>query len=206
MLLRNQDHFGLDHAGVAHHAAAGLDDGFGNGIAEMLGKAIVNGIGIGSRARNRLEVFGRKAAAEVDHGQRDAVARQAVENALGFGQRRVPGPKAGLLRAHMERNAVSLEAKRMGVQQHLGCHVGVAAELAAQRPFGSRAIGEDAAEHPRTRSGARNLFDFLDTIHREHGNAKLMRPGNVALFLDGVAVGDALRRGPGGQRHFNFSN
>ena len=82
----------------------------------------------------------------------------------------------------------------------------IAAELAAQRPFGSSAIGEDAAEYPGAGCCARNFFNFFDAIHREHRNAKLMRPGNVALFLDGVAIGDPLRRGPGGQRHLDFGN
>ena len=96
---------------------------------------------------------------------------------FGFSQRRIPGAKAGLLRAHMEGNAIGLEAQRMGVQQHFGRHVRVTAELAAQRPFGPGAIGEDAAEHPRTRCGARNLFDFFNAIDREHRNAVADGPG-----------------------------
>ena len=125
---------------------------------------------------------------------------------LASAERRVPGPKAGLLRAHMEGNAIGLEAQRMGMQQHFGRHFRVAAELAAQRPFGPGAIGEDAAEYPRCRCGAPNFFDFFNAIDREHRNAKLMRPGDVALFLDGIAKGNPLRRGAGGQRHLDFGN
>ena len=33
-----------------------------------------------------------------------------------------------------------------------------------------------------------------------------MGAGDVALLLDGVAEGDALRRGAGGQRHLDFGN
>ena len=33
-----------------------------------------------------------------------------------------------------------------------------------------------------------------------------MRPGNVALFLDGITKGNPLRRGACGQRHLDFSN
>ena len=37
-------------------------------------------------------------------------------------------------------------------------------------------------------------------------HAKLMRPGNVALFLDGIAEGDAGWRRTGVERHLDFGN
>ena len=52
----------------------------------------------------------------------------------------------------------------------------------------------DAADHPAAGGGARDLFDLGFAIHGEQCHAEQKRFGDLALFLDGVAVGDAVRR------------
>ena len=46
----------------------------------------------------------------------------------------------------------------MGVLEHVRGHLGHAAELARQRPFGAGAVAEDAAEHLARPGAARAIF------------------------------------------------
>ena len=53
----------------------------------------------------------------------------------------------------------------------------------------------DAADHPAAGSGARHLLDLGLAVHGEQRDAELEGYRDLALLLDGVAIGDALRRG-----------
>ena len=88
--------------------------------------------------------------------------------------------------------------------EDFGRHFGFAAEFAAQRPFGTGTIAQDAAEHARSRGRACNLFGFFEGIDGEQAHTQRKRGFDVALFLDGGAVGDAVCRCAGGQRHADF--
>ena len=94
----------------------------------------------------------------------------------------------------MERDAIGLEAEPMGVLQHVRGHLGLAAELARQRPFGAGAVAQDAAEHLRAGRGAGDLLDLGLAVDREQADAEREGARDVALLLDGVAEGDAVRR------------
>ena len=128
------------------------------------------------------------------------------EDALGVGERAIPGVEVGLLRADMEGDAIGVEAERLGMAQHVDGHRGHAAELARQRPFGALAIGQDAAEHARAGGGAGDLLDFLDAVDGEEPDAEREGARDVALLLDRVAEGDALGRRAGSQRHLDFGD
>src|SRR4029079_1971947 len=71
---------------------------------------------------------------------------------------------------------------------------------------GAVAIGQDAAKHARTGRGAGDLLDFLDGIDGIERDAELMGARDIALLLDRVAVGDAVGRGTGGERHFDLGH
>ena len=58
----------------------------------------------------------------------------------------------------------------------------------------------DAADHPAAGRGARDLLHLGLAIHGEQRDAEREGGGDLALFLDGVAVGDAVGRGAGGER------
>ena len=94
----------------------------------------------------------------------------------------------------------------MGVDENVDGHLRDAAELARQRPFGTFAIGQHAAEHAGARSGTGNLLDFLVAVDGKERDAERMRTGDVALLLDGVAEGDAVRGRTGVERHFDFGD
>ena len=83
---------------------------------------------------------------------------------------------------------------------------GLAAELARQRPFGADAVGQDAAEHACAGRGAGDLLDLRHAVDREEAHAERMGAGDVALLLDGVAVGDAVGRGAGRQHHLDLGD
>ena len=57
----------------------------------------------------------------------------------------------------------------------------------------------DAADHPAAGRGARDLLHLGLAIDGEQGHAEPEGGGDLALFLDGVAVGDAVGRGAGGE-------
>ena len=94
----------------------------------------------------------------------------------------------------------------MGVLEHGDGELRRAAEFPRQRPFGAVIGAEDAAEDLAARGGARDLLDLLAAVDREEADAALEGGGDVALLLDGVAVGDALGGGAGGERHVDLGN
>ena len=99
-----------------------------------------------------------------------------------------------------------LEAEAQRMFEHIHGHAGLAAELARQRPFGADAIGEDAAEHLGAGGGAGDLFHFGLAVDRVEADAEREGAGDIPLLLDGVAVGDAVGRGAGGQRHLDLGD
>ena len=104
-----------------------------------------------------------------------------------------------LLRADMERDAVRHQPALVRELQDIGGIVRLAAELARQRPFGAGAVAMDAADHPAAGSSARHLLDLGLAVDGEQRDAELERGRDLALLLDGVAVGDAVGRGAGGE-------
>ena len=72
------------------------------------------------------------------------------------------GFRVALLRADVERHPVGLEPEPVGVLEHVDRHLGHAAELPRQRPFGAGAVAQDAAEHldvlGPARAAARAIF------------------------------------------------
>ena len=94
----------------------------------------------------------------------------------------------------MEREAMRDEPEPMRVLEHTRGHLRRAAEFARQRPFGARAVAQDAAEHFRARRGARDLLDLRLAIDREQPHAEREGARDVALLLDRVAEADAVRR------------
>ena len=84
--------------------------------------------------------------------------------------------------------------------------VRLAAELARERPFRAGAVAMDAADHAATGRGARDLLDLGLAIDREQRDAEPVRGGDLALFLDRVAVGDAIRRAAGREHHFGLGH
>src|SRR5690606_25784238 len=79
-------------------------------------------------------------------------------------------------------------------------------ELARKRPFGAVAGAQDAAEYLRAGRGAGDLVDLLGGIDGEEADAARKGGGNVALLLDRVAIGDAVGRGAGGERHVDLGD
>ena len=104
----------------------------------------------------------------------------------------------------MERDAARLQSETPGEVEHLDRHLRIATELARQRPFGAGAIIEDAAEHLGAGGGAGDLLDFGGAVDREQANTEREGARDITLLLDRVAIGDAVRRCTGGQRHFDF--
>ena len=109
-----------------------------------------------------------------------------------------------LLRTDMERHAVGLEAGPKRVLQDVHGHAGLAAELARQRPFGTGAIRQDAAEHLGTGRRAGDLVDLGLAIDREEADAERIGARDVTFLLDRVAERDAVGRGAGRQRHLDL--
>ena len=135
-----------------------------------------------------------EAAAEVDHLERDAALGEVPEDGGRGRQGTVPHARVALLRPHVERQAVGDETQAMGVFEHAARHVGRAAELAGQGPFGTRAVAQDAAEHLGAGSCTGDLLDLGLAVDGEERHAVGVGARDVALLLDGVAEGDAIRR------------
>ena len=94
----------------------------------------------------------------------------------------------------------------LGEVEHLDRHLGVAAELPRQRPFGAGAVVQDAAEHLRAGGGTGDLLDLGGAVDREQANAEREGARDVALLLDRIAIGDAVRRRTRSQRHLDLGD
>ncbi len=94
----------------------------------------------------------------------------------------------------------------MRMLEDAGRHLDLAAELAAERPFGVLAVAKNAAEHLRARSGARDLLHLDLAVDGEEPDALLVGLLDVALLLDGVAEGNAVRGRAGGQHHLDLAD
>ncbi len=98
----------------------------------------------------------------------------------------------------MEGNAVGLQAQLAGQDQQVHGHVGLAAELARQRPVcGSRALGENTHVDLGAGSGLGDVAQVGFGVGGEQAHALLVEVADVLGFLDGVAVADALRTDAG---------
>ncbi len=105
----------------------------------------------------------------------------------------------------MKRQAAGVEASSSRRRQQLDRHVAAAAELARQRPVGAGAIDQDAAEHGSARGGRRELVELGLAVEGEQPDAAPIGIGDVALLLDGVAVGDARRLDAGGEAEIDLA-
>ena len=92
----------------------------------------------------------------------------------------------------MEGDTVGIETHVARLAQQIDRHLGRAAEFTRQRPIGAGAFNQDAAEDACPRSRAGELFHLGLAVEGEEAHALLIGIGDVALFLDRVAVGDVL--------------
>src|ERR1700722_19669458 len=84
----------------------------------------------------------------------------------------------------MERDAVGLEAKTMGMLEHVDRHGRLAAELPRQRPLRPDAVGEDAAEHAAAGCAGGTSRSFLMVLRKEMRSAAA--PAASAISISGI--------------------
>ena len=94
----------------------------------------------------------------------------------------------------------------MGEFQDVGGVGRLAAELARQRPVGPGVVAVDAADHAGAGRGAGDLLDLGLAVDGEQRDAEPEGGGDLALLLDRVAVGDAVRRGAGGEHRLGLAH
>ena len=92
----------------------------------------------------------------------------------------------------------------MRVLENVGGIDRLAAELAGQRPFGAGAVANDPANHAAAGRRASDLLHLGLAVDRKERDAKREGSRDLHLFLDGVAVGNALGRRAGGERSMRF--
>src|SRR5262249_10347785 len=101
-LFGDQHDFCLDHAGIADHAAAWLDDGLRDAVAEMLTQCLEDRRTVGLHRRDILQVLGWESATQIDHRELNAALATFPEHGRRRSERPVPGMLVALLRADME--------------------------------------------------------------------------------------------------------
>src|SRR5450759_1313808 len=79
-LLGDEHDLAFDHAGIADHAAARLDDGLRDAVAEVLAQRLEDRRAVGFHRRHVLQVLGREAAAQIDHVERHAALAALLEH------------------------------------------------------------------------------------------------------------------------------
>ena len=93
----------------------------------------------------------------------------------------------------------------MGKLEDVGCELRLAAELARQWPFGTGPVAMDATHHPRAGRRARHLLDLGLAIDGKHRDTTPKGGRNLALFLNRVAIRDALGRRARRQHRLGFA-
>ena len=111
-----------------------------------------------------------------------------------------------LLGADVERQAVRHQTLPERELQDVGGIDRLAPELARQRPFGAGAVADDATEHAAATRGAGHLLDFGFAVDGEQADAERERRSDLGLFLDGVAVGNAVGAGAGFEHGSGFAD
>src|SRR5262249_49934350 len=135
--LRYEHYLRLNDTGIPDQATAGLDDGFGNGIPEMLAQRAEDRLAIALELGRLAHVAGRESAAQIDHGKADATLGAAPEDRSGGSERPVPRLDVVLLRSDVKGDAVGNQAKPLRQFQDIGGIFRLAAEFARQRPLGA---------------------------------------------------------------------
>ena len=98
------------------------------------------------------------------------------------------------------------QAALMGQFEDIGGVVRLAAEFARERPFGAGAVAVDTADHARAGRRAGELLDLGLAVHGVERHAEAGGGDDLALLLDGVAIGDALGRGARRQRGLGLAH
>ena len=92
----------------------------------------------------------------------------------------------------MEGDAIGVEAEVAGAAQQLDRHLRSAAEFARQRPLGTVAGDEDAAEYLCAGCGARQLLELESAVEGEQPQPRLIGEGDVLFLFDRVAEGQTI--------------
>src|SRR5262249_20255384 len=124
----NQDHLGLDDAGIADEAPARFHDGLRYGVAEVPAQRPEYGAAIRFELGGLAHIAGGKPAAEIDHGKVDPALGAAAENRGGRSKRPVPCFNIVLLGTHVEGNAVGHEPASLRKLEDIGRVVRLTAE------------------------------------------------------------------------------
>ncbi len=106
--------------------------------------------------------------------------------------RAVPLSGIGLLRTDMKRYAIGVETALAGLAQQSDRHFRGAAELARERPLGTLASYQDAAEDARSGSGARQLVELVLAVESEKSQPGLIGKGDVLFLFDRIAEGQPV--------------
>jgi len=118
----------------------------------------------------------------------------SAKDPSGVCYRRTPGLRIGLLRAHMKRHASRAQTELIRCDQEIGRHMGLAAEFARQRPFGTFVFDQQTAEDTRTRRATGQLLELRSAVKGVKADASGRRARNSALALDRIAEGEPLGR------------
>ena len=173
----------------------------------MLAERAEDGAAVGLRRRHVLQVAGREAAAEIDHLR--AGCRAPPRRGRRRPRRRARGPRrAG-------RSAASRHGRRRRRRRGRALRRAPARRRLPPATQPNLRLSGHSAPSPSVRmrqntrapGAARATFSTSSTQSTaKRRDAERMRAGDVALLLDGVAVGDALRRGAGRQRHLDLGH
>src|SRR3984893_14876521 len=100
----------------------------------------------------------------------------------------------------MKGDAIRIEAELAGAAQQLDSHLRATAKLTRQRPLGTLASDEDAAEHLRAGCCTRQLVELESAVEGEQPQPRLVGEGDILFLLyrvgerqpvGGDAVGEA---------------
>jgi len=88
--------------------------------------------------------------------------------------------------------------------EHVDRHLRIAAETCATAAIRRLRNHRECGRTPWPGAARAILFDFGGTIDREQANAELKGARMSRSFFDRIAIGDALRRRTGGERHLDL--
>jgi len=182
--------FGLDDGRRCPPCRGPLDDRFRNLVAEVLAQRTENRAAVLQHRRYVLEVLGRESAAHVDHGQADATLRAVANTVEAIDSAPVPRLHLALLRKSRHGTRCRpAPAQALGEVEHFDRHFSrIAGRNCATAAF-APARHRDAAEHLGAWCCARNLLDLGGAVDREQRMPSAEGARDVALLLDGVAIG-----------------
>lgn len=152
-----------------------------------------------------LERLARKAAANIQGTQVEAVVASLLEDGMSVTDSLVEGDGIGSARANVEANTDNVQAEFLGKGQEVIGGVHGCTKLHAEAAETGRVVGHDAQEEFGAGEELGNLVKLIGVVEGHLLDACRLDIADVGVGLAGLGIDDAVGAGTHGENLFNLA-